>query len=92
MAVDGEVEEEVQKLRKELKKIKKEKKEMTKKLEESEKHKEEIKNLKKEKKELKKKIGGQWEEEGRFGGAASNKNGSAPEQLESIYRADGAGM
>ena len=64
---------------------------MTKKLEESEKQKEEIKNLKKEKGELTK-IGGQWEAEGRFGGAATNKNGATQEQLEPTYRADGAAM
>ena len=64
---------------------------MKKKLEESKTQREEIKNLKKEKRELtKKKTGEQWEADSRFGGAATNKNGAAPEQLEPIHRADEA--
>ena len=64
---------------------------MTKKLEQSERQREEIKNLKKGK-TINKKIGGQWEAETRFGGAATNKNGASPQQLEPTYRADGAAM
>ena len=56
MAVDIEVEEEVQNLRKELKKLKKKIKKWQKNLEQSEKQREEIKNLKEEKGELTNKL------------------------------------
>ena len=91
IAEDVEVEEEVQKLRKELKKENKTKRKWRKIGGEQEAQGGNY-EFKKRKNRINKKIRGQWEAESRFGAAATNKNGAAPEQLEPRYRANKTAM